>query len=58
MPKGTPNYGKARKKSFSVWMRPFIKETIEKKMSVEEGMKYLDKRAKEFNPYAISYPKK
>jgi hypothetical protein len=48
MTKGIPASGRARQKSFSVWLRPFIRETIEKKMSVEDGFKFLDKKAKEF----------
>lgn len=49
MPKGKTASGKARKKSFSVWIRPFIKEILEKKMSMEEGLKFLDEKAIEFN---------
>jgi hypothetical protein len=48
MPKGIPATGRARQKSFSVWIRPFIKETIAKKMTVEEGLNFLDEKAKEF----------
>ena len=49
MPKGKPATGRARQKSFSVWIRPFIKETLEKKMAVEEGLKFLDGKTAEFN---------
>jgi hypothetical protein len=47
----------ARKKSFSVYIRPFVQETVEKQMPVEEGLKFLDEKAKLFNPCAISYAK-
>jgi hypothetical protein len=49
MPKGKPATGRARQKSYSVWIRPFIKEVINKKMSVEEGLKFLDAKAKQFH---------
>jgi hypothetical protein len=50
MPKGVPKrYMKARKKSFSVFMRPFIRETIKKGMPVEEGLAYLDEKRKKYH---------
>lgn len=48
MPRGIPASGRARIPSFSVYMRPFIRETLEKRMSVEEGMKFLDEKSKEY----------
>jgi len=48
MPKGKPATGRARQKSFSVYMRPYIKETITKRMPVEEGLAYLDSKTKKF----------
>lgn len=50
MPRGVPKrYMKARKKSLSVYLRPFIRETIEKKMSVEKAFEFLDKKTKEYH---------
>jgi hypothetical protein len=50
LPRGIPKrYMKARKKSFSVFMRPFIREIIEKKMPVEKGLAYLEKKKKEYH---------
>jgi len=47
----------ARKKSYSTYMRPFIRETYEKHMPLEDALKFLDEKSKLFNPYAISYAK-
>lgn len=50
MPRGVPKrYMKSRKKSLSVYLRPFIKEAIEKKMSVEKAMDFLDQKKKKYH---------
>jgi hypothetical protein len=47
----------ARKKALSTYMRPFIQETVEKHMPVEDGLKFLDEKRKLFDPNALSYAK-
>jgi hypothetical protein len=50
MPRGvSKRYMKSRKKSYSVYLRPFIRETIAKKMSVEKALAFLDEKTKEYH---------